>query len=112
MYGSIGRICKCMEKQSDIDQQIIDRVLCHGHQTDFALLVVYLHSDIENNEFNIVIVEGTGDMMIPAEWLLLKSWKNGKVVYDKKVKNLTPEQAREKTMDGRSFITSQFVPIE
>ena len=39
MYGSIGRICKCMEKQSDIDQQIIDRVLCHGHQTDFALLV-------------------------------------------------------------------------
>ena len=28
-----------MEKQSDIDQQIIDRVLCYGHQTDFALLV-------------------------------------------------------------------------
>ena len=73
---------------------------------------IYLHSDIENNEFNIIIVEGTGDMMIPSEWLLLKSWKNGKVVYDKKVKNLTPEQAREKTMGNRAFITSQFEPIE
>lgn len=39
MYNRICRICKCMEKQSDTDQQIIDWVLRHGHQTDFALLV-------------------------------------------------------------------------
>lgn len=39
MYNRICRICKCMEKQSDTDQQIIDWVLRHGHQTDIALLV-------------------------------------------------------------------------
>ena len=39
MVGCIGRICKCMEKQSDTDQQIIDRVLRFGRQADFALLV-------------------------------------------------------------------------
>ena len=39
MFGCIGRICKCMEKQIDTDQQIIDRVLRRGHQADFALLV-------------------------------------------------------------------------
>ena len=39
MFGRIGRICKCMEKQCDTDQQIIDRVLRCGRQADFALLV-------------------------------------------------------------------------
>ena len=39
MFGNISRICKCMEKQSDTDQYIIDRVLRFGHQADFALLV-------------------------------------------------------------------------
>ncbi len=39
MSGCIGRICKCMEKQRDTDQQIIDQVLRFGHQADFALLV-------------------------------------------------------------------------
>ena len=52
-------------------------------------------------------------MMIPSEWAILKSWKNGKVAYDKKaMKNLTPEQAREKTSAGRAFITRQFEPFE
>ena len=39
MSSRIDRIFKCMEKQSDTDQQIIDRVLRFGHQSDFALLV-------------------------------------------------------------------------
>ena len=39
MTGCIRRICICMEKQSDTDQQIIDRVLRCGRQADFALLV-------------------------------------------------------------------------
>ena len=73
---------------------------------------IYLHCGAGEKEFNIIIVEGTGDMMIPSEWALLKSWKNGKVVYDKKVKNLTPEQAREKTSAGRAFITRQYEPFE
>ena len=72
---------------------------------------IYIHSIGE--EYNIVIVEGKGDMMIPMEWLILKSWKNGKVVYDKKAaKNLTPEEARENTSFSRSISTRQFEPFD
>ena len=64
-------------------------------------------------EFNIIIVEGQGDMMIPREWQILKSWKNGKVTYDKKaLKNLTPQQAREKTSGYSSVTTRSFEPFD
>ena len=73
---------------------------------------IFLHSD-GDKEFNIVVVEGTGDMMIPMEWLIMKSWKNGKIVYDKKrMKNLTPQQARENTARNRFKITKQYEPID
>ncbi|MBO4810092.1 MAG: hypothetical protein J5552_00835 [Prevotella sp.] len=73
---------------------------------------IYLHSVVEKKEFNIIIVEGTGDMMIPAEWAVVKSWKNGKATYDKRaMKYLTPQQAREKS-SGRSITTRQFEPID
>ena len=72
---------------------------------------IYIHCFGE--EYNIIIVEGTGDMMIPAEWGVLKSWKNGKVTYDKKaLKTLTPEKAREKTSGFTSVTTRQFEPFE
>jgi hypothetical protein len=72
---------------------------------------IYIHCFGE--EFNIIIVEGQGDMMIPAEWAVLKSWKNGKVVYDKKaLKTQTPQQAREKTMGHTSVTTRSFEPFE
>jgi hypothetical protein len=71
---------------------------------------IYLHSFGE--EFNIMIVEGQGDMMIPAEWAVVKSWKNGKVTYDKKaLKTLTPQQAREKTSGFTLVTTRQFEPF-
>ena len=64
-------------------------------------------------EYNIIIVEGRGDMMIPAEWAVVKSWKNGKVAYDKKaLKTQTPQQAREKTLGYSSVITRSFEPFE
>ena len=73
---------------------------------------IYLHS-IDDQEFNIVIVEGTGDMIMPMEWLILKSWKNGKVVYDKKrMKNMTPKQARNNTSGHRFTQTRQYEPID
>ena len=72
---------------------------------------IYIHCFGE--EYNIIIVEGTGDMMIPAEWAVVKSWKNGKVTYDKKaMKNLTPQQAREKTMGHTSVTTRSFEPFD
>lgn len=72
---------------------------------------IYLHSF--GDEYNIMIVEGQGDMMIPAEWAVVKSWKNGKVTYDKKaMKNLTPQQAREKTSGFTSVTTRQFEPFD
>ena len=72
---------------------------------------IYLHGFGE--EYNIMIVEGKGDMMIPAEWAVVKSWKNGKVTYDKKaMKNLTPQQAREKTSGFTSVTTRQFEPFD
>ena len=72
---------------------------------------IYIHSFGE--EFNIIIVEGQGDMMIPAEWGVLKSWKNGKVTYDKKaLKTQTPQQAREKTMGHTSVTTRSFEPFD
>ena len=72
---------------------------------------IYLHNVGE--EYNIMIVEGKGDMMIPAEWSVVKSWRNGKVTYDKRaMKKLTPKQAREKTRGISSFITSRFEPFE
>lgn len=73
---------------------------------------IYLHSAGEQ-EFNIIVVESQGDMMIPTEWAVMKSWNNGKVTYDKKaLKNLTPEQAREKTSAHRIISTRQFEPYE
>lgn len=39
MFASMERICKCMKKQSDTDQQVIDQVLRHGRQAEFAQLV-------------------------------------------------------------------------
>ncbi len=72
---------------------------------------IYLHNFGE--EYNIMIVEGKGDMMIPAEWAVLKSWKNGKVTYDKKaLKTQTPQQAREKTSGHTSVTTSSFEPFD
>jgi len=72
---------------------------------------IYIHCFGE--EFNIIIVEGQGDMMIPAEWGVLKSWKNGKVTYDKKaLKTQTPQQAREKTMGHTSVTTRSFEPFD
>ena len=71
---------------------------------------IYLHNFGE--EYNIMIVEGQGDMMIPAEWAVVKSWKNGKLTYDKRaLKNQTPQQAREKTSGYTSVITRQFEPF-
>ena len=73
---------------------------------------IYLHA-MSNNEYNIVFLEGTGDMMIPMEWLILKSWKNGKVVYDKKrMKKLPPKQARSVTSFSRFTSTRQYEPID
>ena len=72
---------------------------------------IYIHYFGE--EFNIMIVEGRGDLMIPAEWAVLKSWKNGKAAYDKRaLKNMTPEQAREKTSGFTSVTTSKFEPFD
>ena len=71
---------------------------------------IYLHNYGE--EYNIMIVEGKGNMMIPTEWAVVKSWKNGKVTYDKKaLKNMTPQQARE-SMGFSSVSTIQFEPVE
>ena len=71
---------------------------------------IYLHNFGE--EYNIMIVEGQGDMMIPAEWAVVKSWKNGQLTYDKRaLKNQTPQQAREKTSGYTSVITRQFEPF-
>ena len=51
--------------------------------------------------------------MVPMEWQILKSWKNGKAVYDKKAsKNLTPKQARDNTSASRSTITRGYEPID
>ena len=43
----------------------------------------------------------------------LKSWKNGKIEYDKKAaKSLTPKQARNNTSASRSTITRGYEPID
>jgi hypothetical protein len=73
---------------------------------------IYLHS-IGDQEFNVIVLEGTGDMMVPMEWLIVKSWKNGKVVYDKKrMKNMTPMEARSNTSNHRTTLTRQYEPID
>ena len=74
---------------------------------------IYLHCIGDQEEYNIVFLEGTGDMMVPMEWLIVKSWKNGKVVYDKKrMKNMTPKEARSNTSGHRTTLTRQYDPID
>ena len=64
-------------------------------------------------EFHIVVLESKGDKMVPMEWLILKSWKNGQTTYDKKAaKNLTPKQARNNTSTSRITSTRQYDPID
>jgi len=72
---------------------------------------ICLHS-IGDTEFNILVIEGTGDLLMPMEWLILKSWKNGKVVYDKRSKTLTPKQARDYTSAHRFISKRQFEPTD
>jgi len=72
---------------------------------------IYLHSYGE--EYNIIIVEGTGNMMVPMEWAIIKSWKNGKVTYDKKAaKAMTPLEARLRTSEFTMTETRSFEPID
>ena len=76
-----------------------------------AFYRVYLHSYGE--EYNIIVVEGTGNMMIPMEWAIIKSWKNGKVTYDKKAaKTMTPTEARLRTSEFTMTDTRRFEPID
>jgi hypothetical protein len=72
---------------------------------------VFLHCYGE--EYNIIIVEGTGNMMVPMEWAIIKSWKNGKVTYDKKAaKAMTPLEARSRTSEFTMTETRSFEPID
>ena len=74
---------------------------------------IYLHCIGDQEEYNIVFLEGTGDMMVPMEWLIVKSWNNGKVVYDKKrMKEMSPKQARSYTSGHRFTQTRQYEPID
>ena len=79
---------------------------------------IYVHrspipGSTTDSEHHIVFIESKGDMMVPMEWQILKSWKNGKAVYDKKAsKNLTPKQARDNTSASRSTITRGYEPID
>ena len=79
---------------------------------------IYVHrspipGSTTDSEYHIVIIESKGDIMVPMEWQILKSWKNGKVEYDKKAaKNLTPKQARDNTSASRSTITRGYEPID
>lgn len=79
---------------------------------------IYVHrspipGSTTDSEHHIVIIESKGDIMVPMEWQILKSWKNGKVVYDKKAsKSLTPKQARDNTSASRSIITRGYEPID
>ena len=79
---------------------------------------IYVHrspipSSTTDSEHHIVIIESKGDIMVPMEWQILKSWKNGKIEYDKKAaKNLTPKQARDNTSASRSTITRGYEPID
>ena len=82
-----------------------------SHERVPSFYHIYLNH-VDNKEFNILVVEGTGDMIIPSEWLILKSWKNGKIDYNKKMKDITPQQARDNTRYGRMFIKRQFTPID
>ena len=64
-------------------------------------------------EYHIVILESKGDMMVPSEWLILKSWKNGKAVYDRKAaKAMTPKEARDISSGFRYDETRQFEPVD
>jgi hypothetical protein len=74
---------------------------------------IYLHCIGDQEEYNIVFLEGKGDMMVPMEWLIVKSWNNGKVVYDKKrMKEMSPKQARSYTSGHRFTQTRQYEPID
>ena len=45
------------------------------------------------DEFHILVLDTTGDFWLPAEWPVVKSWKNGKVTYARKPK-LTKKELR------------------
>ena len=45
------------------------------------------------DEFHILVLDTTGDFWLPAEWPIIKNWKNGKVTYAKKPK-LTKKELR------------------
>ena len=60
----------------------------------------HLHEDISlfihncRDDYNLLVLDTKGDMWLPVEWPSMKSWKNGEVVYDKKVQ-LTPQQMKD-----------------
>ena len=60
----------------------------------------HLHEDISlfihncRDDYNLLVLDTKGDMWLPVEWPAMKSWKNGQVVYDKKVQ-LTPQQMKD-----------------
>lgn len=63
---------------------------------------IYIHN--YRDEYNLLVLDTKGDLWLPVEWPSMKSWKNGKVILNKKI-TLTPQQMRDRA--GRGYLSMQ-----
>lgn len=59
---------------------------------EYQVRLQYLQN---NKEYCFLILDINGNMMLPKEWIKLKSWKNGKKTYDKNRKSILPERSSD-----------------
>ncbi len=60
----------------------------------YQLFGIYLFYLTYSKEYCFIVLDGKGEVMLPSEWDVLKSWKKGKKTYDQKRKALRPEEFR------------------
>ena len=80
--------------ESRFQNRTLTTLFCSEQLTrQYEEIRVLIHC-LTDTEYNILVLHTTGDLWLPKEWAILKSWENGKATYNKRGKEISLEKAR------------------
>lgn len=57
---------------------------CARESDSYCCLHIAIFLNSSDTGYNLLVLDTKGDLWLPKEWPIMKSWKNGKVVYREK----------------------------
>lgn len=57
---------------------------CARESDSYCWLHIAIFLNSSDTCYNLLVLDTKGDLWLPKEWPIMKSWKNGKVVYREK----------------------------